>query len=69
MAGQIANDLRIAANQTNVNVRLIQCADIMSSTAIIGEAEKILTGVFAEAEQKAKYACGSLVILDDVHLI
>ena len=69
MAGQIANDLRIAANQKNVNVRLIQCADIMSSTAIVGEAEKVLTGIFAEAERKAKDACGSLVILDDVHLI
>ena len=41
----------------------------MSSTAIVGEAEKVLTGIFAEAEQKAKDACGSLVILDDVHLI
>ena len=69
LAAQISNDLSFAAPHTEVRVRLIQCADILSSTAIVGEAEKMLTDIFEEAECKSTDSGGSLVILDDVHLI
>ena len=66
LANQIANDLTFIPDMMNVHVRLVQCADILSSTAIVGEAEQILTGIFQEAENRDG---GSLIILDDVHLI
>ena len=66
LAAQIANDLSCIPDMMNVHVRLVQCADILSSTAIVGEAEQILTGIFQEAEKRDG---GSLIILDDVHLI
>ncbi|KAL7542176.1 hypothetical protein ACHAXR_011597 [Thalassiosira sp. AJA248-18] len=70
LAAQIANDLsHDAQSEKKVNVRLVQCADILSSTAIVGEAEKMLSDIFEEAERKATDSAGSLVILDDVHLI
>mmetsp|Transcript_24642 Transcript_24642/g.53152 ORF Transcript_24642/g.53152 Transcript_24642/m.53152 type:complete len:1053 (-) Transcript_24642:109-3267(-) len=69
VAAQIANDLSFSSSHKDVHVRLVQCADILSSTAIVGEAEKLLTDIFHEAERKATGSGGSLVILDDVHLI
>lgn len=69
LAAQITNDLSFASGRADVHIRLVQCADILSSAAIIGEAEKKLTDVFAEVESKAKGSGGSLLILDDVHLI
>ncbi|KAL9191332.1 hypothetical protein ACHAXT_001038 [Thalassiosira profunda] len=69
LAAQIAHELSLENKQKLVEVRLVQCADILSSTAIVGEGEKLLTDVFREAEQKALTSQGSLVILDDVHLI
>ena len=69
MAAQIANDLGCSPDHAEIHVRLVQCADILSSTSIVGEAEKILTDVFEEAGKKATSTGGSLVIMDDVHLI
>ena len=70
LAAQIANDLRYFQGDTKVHVRLVQCANILSSTTVVGEAEKLLTNIFDEAEREAKsVGGGSLVILDDVHLI
>ena len=71
LAAQIAHDLRyFQGGDTKVHVRLVQCADILSSTTVVGEAEKLLTNIFDEAERQAKsVGGGSLVILDDVHLI
>jgi len=66
MAAQIANDLSFIPDMMNVHVRLVQCADILSSTAIVGEAEHILTGIFQEAEKRDG---SSLIILDEIHLI
>lgn len=73
MAAQIAYDLGQASSNiphAKVNVIQIQCANILSSTAIVGEAERLLTSIFDEAEKcKAMGYVGTLVILDDVHLI
>ncbi|KAL3781457.1 hypothetical protein ACHAW5_009648 [Stephanodiscus triporus] len=69
LAAQIANDLSVAFDHARVHVRCVQCADILSSTAIVGEAEKMLSSIFEEAESNAMGCVGSLVILDDVHLI
>ncbi|KAL3806030.1 hypothetical protein ACHAXA_001541 [Cyclostephanos tholiformis] len=69
VAAQIANDLSLASEHLRVHVQFVQCADILSSTAIVGEAEKMLTGIFEVAENEAMDCLGSLVILDDVHLI
>ena len=66
LAAQIANDLSFIPDIMNAHVRLVQCANILSSTAIVGAAEQILTGIFQEAEKRDG---GSLIILDDVHLI
>ena len=52
MAAQIANDLGYVSNQMKVNVRLVQCADILSSTAIVGEGEKLLTTYFKKQRGK-----------------
>jgi len=65
LAAQIAHNFR----KTNgVFVRSINCADILSDTAVVGEAEKTLTDIFEEAERHA-LSNGSLLVLDDVHLI
>lgn len=69
VAAQIANDLNSTSDHSRVCVRFVQCADLLSSTAIVGEAEKMLTGIFEVAESEAMGSKGSLVILDDVHLI
>ena len=74
LAAQIAQDLSEISNpllkKGSVFVRSVQCADLLASTAVVGEAEKILTGIFEEAERKAETSnTGSLVIFDDVHLI
>ena len=53
---------------SGVFVRSVNCADILSDTAVVGEAEKTLTELFEEAENRA-LPNGSLLVLDDVHLI
>ncbi len=70
IAVQIANDLSVMLGQEKMHVQIVPCAEIISSTAIVGEAEKLLSGIFDEAEKRAmKSGGGSLIILDDVHLI
>ena len=65
LAAQVAyNFSRISG----VFVQRINCADILSDTSIVGEAEKTLVEVFKVAENQALHN-GSLVVLDDVHLI
>lgn len=65
LAAQIALNFRTT---NEVFVRRVNCADILSDTAVVGEAEKALTGIFEEAERNA-FPNGSLLVLDDVHLI
>lgn len=70
MAAQIANDLSFMSCNERIHVRIVNCADIISSTAIVGEAEKLLSDIFDKAEKSATSSGrGSLIILDDVHLI
>ena len=70
MAVQIANDLSVMLGHEKFHVRIVPCAQIISSTAIVGEAEKLLSGIFDEAEKNAiRSGGGSLIILDDIHLI
>ena len=65
LAAQVAyNFSRISG----VFVQRINCADILSDTSIVGEAEKTLVEVFKVAENQALHN-GSLLVLDDVHLI
>ena len=66
IAAQIANDLSSGSASAKMLVKTVQCADLLASTAIIGEAEKNLTCIFENAENQVN---GSLLILDDVHLI
>lgn len=65
LAAQVALNFRTT---NEVFVRSVNCADILSDTAVVGEAEKTLTEIFKEAERNA-LPNGSLVVLDDVHLI
>ena len=65
LAAQVAHDFH---NKSKVFVRRVNCADILSNTAIVGEAEKTLTEIFKEIENNA-IPNGSLLVLDDVHLI
>ncbi len=65
LAAQIALNFRTT---NKVFVRSVNCADILSNTAVVGEAEKSLTEIFEEAERNA-LRNGSLIVLDDVHLI
>lgn len=53
---------------SGVFVQRINCADILSDTSIVGEAEKTLVEVFKVAENQA-LKNGSLLVLDNVHLI
>jgi len=54
----------------SVFVRSVQCADLLASTTVVGEAEKLLSRLFEDAERKAAVKMlGSLVILDDFFLI
>ncbi len=65
LAAQVALNFRTT---NEVFVRSVNCADILSDTAVVGEAEKTLTEIFEEAERNA-LPNGSLLVLDDVHLI
>mmetsp|Transcript_19018 Transcript_19018/g.29734 ORF Transcript_19018/g.29734 Transcript_19018/m.29734 type:complete len:1037 (+) Transcript_19018:63-3173(+) len=65
LAAQVALNFRTT---NKVFVRSVNCADILSDTAVVGEAEKTLTEIFEEAERNA-LPNGSLLVLDDVHLI
>ena len=72
VASQFAQDLKAGSLGDigrRIHVRSVQCADLLASTAIVGEAENLLTEIFGEAEREATVSNGSLVILDDVHLI
>eukprot|EP00804_Cyclotella_cryptica_P000553 CCRYP_009971-RB/>CCRYP_009971-RB protein AED:0.02 eAED:0.02 QI:1196/1/1/1/1/1/3/90/701 len=72
VAAQFAQELTVGTlsnNSKRIRVKTVQCADLLASTAVVGESENILTSIFEEAERKASGSCGSLVILDDVHLI
>ena len=63
LAQQIKLDL-----QSDVNVRSISCTSLQSHTAVVGEAERQLTGLFQSVGQDHQKA-GTLLILDDIHLI
>lgn len=72
VAAQIAHELSsnsVTKTSKKIHVRHIQCADLLAMTAIVGEAESVLSGIFEEAERKTNEMGGSLIVLDDVHLI
>ena len=66
VAAQFAQELM---KESKIHVRTVQCADLLASTTVIGEAESMVSGIFEEAEMNATNSIGSRVILDDVHLI
>jgi len=66
LAAQVAYNFRTTFG---VFVRSVNCANILSDTAVVGDAEKTLTEIFEEAEYHALQANGSLLVLDDVQLI
>jgi SpoVK/Ycf46/Vps4 family AAA+-type ATPase len=63
LAHQVKLDL-----ESDVNMRTINCTSLQSCTAIVGEAERHLTRIFQSAEKNNKKS-GTLLILDDIHLI
>ena len=65
LAAQVAFNFRTT---NEVFIRSVNCADILSDTAVVGAAEKTLTDIFEEAERNT-LPNGSLLVLDDVHLI
>ena len=66
-AAQVASD--ISSESKKIYVQSVQCAELLASTGIVGEAENKLTRIFEDAEGEANEFGGSLVILDDIHLI
>lgn len=63
LAQQIQQDL-----QSQVHVKSISCASFQSQTAIVGEAERALSRLF-DSVQRNHDKPGTLLILDDIHLI
>jgi len=60
----------ITKRLTNLETRIINCADIQSATSIIGEAENLVVRIFEHAEYKAiNDMVSTLLVFDDVHLI
>ncbi|EJK59909.1 hypothetical protein THAOC_19814 [Thalassiosira oceanica] len=64
VAIQFANEIK-SLTGARPEVRMVQCADLLSETSIVGTGEKFLADLFKEVERKA----GGLIVLDDVHLI
>jgi transitional endoplasmic reticulum ATPase/AAA family ATPase len=63
LAHQVKLDL-----ESDIRVRAINCTSLQSRTAIVGEAERHLTRIF-QSFDKNHEASGTLLILDDIHLI
>jgi len=73
LAKQIAIDLE---QMGGIRVQVVNCTTLQSHTAIVGEAERMLTRLFhsaaaapASKQQNQKGKAGTLLILDDIHLI
>jgi transitional endoplasmic reticulum ATPase len=68
--GKSSMALQIAQNlESTVNVEHVNCTSLQSETAIVGQAEQRLSQLFRSAERPREGKCGTLLILDDVHLI
>jgi SpoVK/Ycf46/Vps4 family AAA+-type ATPase len=61
---QVAQNL-----QSTVHIEHVNCTSLQSLSAIVGQAERRLAQIFHSAEQSHEGKTGSLIILDDVHLI
>ncbi|CAJ1949538.1 unnamed protein product [Cylindrotheca closterium] len=64
LALQVAQSL-----ESHFHVEHISCASLQSQTALVGQAEKQLVQMFDNAQRPRDGKSGSLVVLDDVHLI
>ena len=64
VATQFANEIKSLMGARS-EVRMVQCADLLSETSIVGKGEKLLADLFTEVERKS----GGLIVLDDIHLI
>ena len=68
--GKSSIALQIAQNmQSTVHVEQIHCTSLQSQTALVGQAERRLVELFQSAQRPRPGKAGSLLILDDVHLI
>lgn len=68
--GKSSMALQIAQNlESTVNVEHVNCTSLQSETAIVGQAEQRLSQLFQSAERPREGKGGTLLILDDVHLI
>lgn len=68
--GKSSMALQIVQNlESTVNVEHVNCTSLQSETAIVGQAEQRLSQLFQSAERPREGKGGTLLILDDVHLI
>lgn len=54
---------------SEIHVDHVNCTMLQSHTAVVGQAERHLVQLFEAAQRPRKGKSGSLVVLDDVHLI
>lgn len=57
------------ASKGTYHVKRIHCTELQSQTAFVGQAEAHLVKLFSDAQKPRPGKKGSLLILDDVHLI
>jgi SpoVK/Ycf46/Vps4 family AAA+-type ATPase len=70
LAKQFAQHLQSSsASKKSVYVVHVNCASLQALTSMVGQAERRLSQLFQSAEQHRESKCGSLIVLDDVHLI
>ena len=70
-AGKTSLALQVSRNlqKVSVHVQIVNCTSLQSESAVVGEAERHLTKLFLAADRHREGERGSLLILDDVHLI
>ena len=64
----LARQIKLEFESQQVNVKSISCTSLQSRTAVVGEAERFLSRMF-ESLQTQNGKSGTLLILDDIHLI
>jgi SpoVK/Ycf46/Vps4 family AAA+-type ATPase len=69
-SGKSSLALQLSATfKSEVYVENVNCAMLQSQTALVGQAERQLVELFESAQKPRPGKLGSLVVLDDVHLI
>eukprot|EP00934_Nitzschia_sp_Nitz4_P001336 Nitzschia sp. Nitz4//scaffold148_size54725//1297//4518//NITZ4_006650-RA/size54725-snap-gene-0.90-mRNA-1//-1//CDS//3329536724//1336//frame0 len=58
-----------ATNLPNLHVNFVSCANLHSQTMLAGQAEQELVSLFEQASRRHPGTTGTLLILDDIHLI